>query len=1352
MSQQPELATVSSGAKTNQKASEDTAIAGANVCVSRGHGGPTACDIVDGGVVKPQYAGPDKNGDSSESAVIGEDADVAVVYIRPVTGAMEGVRLVVLSEDKETLEPMITSDFKDSNTLAAGAVGKAQVTFNCQGKGEARVAMVLRSKTPASTTKFSFIKKCGGVQESQDRVKTMGVDVATIEGTQRMPEAPTKKAKRIADANVVSDGKVADDFVLGGEDAYKGLAAVGVNNGFTEFYVGAHQGLGEDVKLGEAVVISEASTCRPVLSGSAIGGATLKVNDPVMDLTVTYNCRTSGETPVTVRIPVLEPIEGTITFSIKKTCQVEAAEIGKERPVKDEISIPGLTVLTGNTYTPATIVRDGITLPEWTETATDDVDTDPLTGVAGDESAITPVSMINSGRKIFTFVVKMDATDDEGSGSQGVDNPIVFVEDPDVVAARIDEDLSSVTTEEQILHVNFRCFKTGSSKVTVSIPLSPPTGDIKFTVVKVCNPPTSISDQNKRDQLQDELGIPKFAIDVSLSSDAKDEPMVVRNGKTQDAFLVRSIATSYAPLVKDMLSEVNKAKGISEGCRTCLPSELTLGANMASVKSKIVSCNVTKACTLKEMYIAENAVKTVVAKSYAKAAGPAVIAAGQFSLNTFLKVYPGSADIQIGNAEVVSFDDKVCQPKLIGPASEAGTLTGTPSKLTTTFNCAGYGGSALVVVTVPVYGKSKSGSISFAVLKQCAHVNATEFGGAESDNAEMANELENVIAHSGIGLNVGTKADTKSSAGYDVIENGLVMPEFLPSSSADNKDAGGYIVNADTEHASFYFSSVDSSVLSEPVSIGVPQVISFNPRICNTNVDETSGLHNSQSVRKKFMVMGPTELGINFKCVSSGIAVIAVAIPLGPRGGGLNFEFAKECKLDADNSRDYTGDVIQGLSVGTSNDLSDVIKDGQTSRLWTRYKKEAGAGGRMTINAATREIDFFIHLESGSDGEAKSMEFGAPIAIAHKPVANPSFEGGAAKGGHVTGNSIKLTVRFNCVWEGSVPITVFVPLPNYKDNGHIVWTFTKRCATQSSDVANDVQVPIDDTLLVDHDNDGIVGPEHDDWMDWNPNLDYLDYYDYDQPYYASSYYDYQPWSSDWTPDEWDDKLGDSYWWYTDAYYYNQDYADFGDNWALDYDYDSGIGTDPVVEAINRRGWDNSIRLSVGTHEGATDVVSDGTPLPRYKICEPTPGQPCTLMAMISQPEAKFYISSPDFETLGQVRAFSKYERSVDVEIGNANSLEGKVVEPGEPVEITVKMECLKQGVTSPVLVTIPFGGGLHHADFSVLRVCGKRYSTAALAIETTTIFIGVGVVVSMVLSFLAGRRLKKSREGRDLSD
>ena len=352
-----------------------------------------------------------------------------------------------------------------------------------------------------------------------------------------------------------------------------------------------------------------------------------------------------------------------------------------------------------------------------------------------------------------------------------------------------------------------------------------------------------------------------------------------------------------------------------------------------------------------------------------------------------------------------------------------------------------------------------------------------------------------------------------------------------------------------------------------------------------------------------------------------------------------------------------------------------------------------------------------------------------------------------------------------------------MPLPGSKNGGkneHVIFTVTKKCFTKGGQAVG-IAIPLDDGMtLMDHDGDGVLGPEYLDWMEWDD--DYYDSLDY-----LIDYNDY--WNTEWVPDDW--QWDDEYWWYEDGYDY--DYGAFQDAWATDYDggNDDFNGYDPMIEvnpmfslhqptnqstkkadektsfgcrcignllqAIANHGWDNSNLLSVGTHEGLFDVIHNGIVTPRYKMCEPEPNSPCEIQALINQEDATFYISSEELETLSAATVRAKYDRSVTVSVVNADKLAGKVVSPGNSVRLDVHFECLKQGVTTPVLVSLSYGYGIHHASFSVVKVCGKRYTTAAVAIETTTVLIGIGVVVSMVLSFLAGRKLKKLRDGRDLS-
>ena len=96
------------------------------------------------------------------------------------------------------------------------------------------------------------------------------------------------------------------------------------------------------VVFGVPIVLSESSVANPKITGSAANGGELvptkRASDALMDLVVTYSCQQEGETPITVRIPTIEPA-GTVTFSVLKTCS-------NPGNIKDSarrgVSVPGL--------------------------------------------------------------------------------------------------------------------------------------------------------------------------------------------------------------------------------------------------------------------------------------------------------------------------------------------------------------------------------------------------------------------------------------------------------------------------------------------------------------------------------------------------------------------------------------------------------------------------------------------------------------------------------------------------------------------------------------------------------------------------------------------------------------------------------------------------------------------------------------------------------------------------------------------------------------------------------------------------------------------------------------------------
>ena len=134
-------------------------------------------------------------------------------------------------------------------------------------------------------------------------------------------------------------------------------------------------------------------------------------------------------------------------------------------------------------------------------------------------------------------------------------------------------------------------------------------------------------------------------------------------------------------------------------------------------------------------------------------------------------------------------------------------------------------------------------------------------------------------------------------------------------------------------------------------------------------------------------------------------------------------------------------------------------------------------------------------------------------------------------------------------------------------------------------------------------------------------------------------------------------------------------------------------------------FDNS-NLDIGTTPGGNNVIKDGVPQPKFKMCEVASGVACPVQALYSVSDVFFYISSKDFETLGVPSVTPKFPASVKATIIGAQDMKEKVVLPDDSIEIQIHMECLRDGVTSPVLVDIPFGYGVHHASFSIVKVGG----------------------------------------------
>jgi len=1397
--------------------SEASAAHQGTLCVGRSLG---QCDVMDGSQPQPGFAlrreaGKADEGDPAASPhlhVFGPSEETLELYVS-AQGAALTVRQVLVYGMEGLCRPAIVTNLTsgDSDAAAAGGASPSllrvgqpavvQLSFGClrAGTGEVSTSFVVeRAGGEEEELHFFMRKECAAdLMASQDAAIIPGVDIATLSGVQVVHGPRVASMKLVVAPDVVRDGHVQPRFRLTQEGGYEGLLQVPESAPFLELYIQANRHLLAPLELGVPSVLAGSAACSPTLGGALAQGGTLRLPPPQqaaagaaskllepLDLSVTFNCKSEGLTPVTVRLPVLP--QGSITFSVAKLCPSLSDLV--DSMASRGSSVPGLVIERlvhlpsgdedegaggDGPATALVVVEDGLTAPKFTERA----------------ALTAPEAQVTADEEVVSLLLFM-RTEGDGMSEQGIEPPLVFVEEASVVAVTVPNFFPRVQQQQHVMQLRFECKDTGSSRVTVSIPLSPAVGELKFTLLKLCSVAASasaLSATAATTEGQEAAVAPPVTVKTSLQGAAD----VIEQGTNLGVFALEYIHEQFGPPPEELREAILGLPVIKLGrrCSQCM----TGGAPMPSLHAfnKVAAgCAATDRCSLLEFSEVQKVLQAHVAASYEHAEGPQVYGTGAFSADFFLMVEEGFPTVHLGDAEVLSYEESVCQPRLLGPASRATILTSTPARLAVTFDCKGDGGSAAVQVKVPVFG-AVEGVLSFALVKHCARVSARGMGGSFTDSTEMRQEMAQVTRLSGAGVSVGTAREGPHS--MDVVENGLVLPEFVAASDAGTLDAGGYQVPANASALTLWISSAEAAP-AEATTIGIPQVLSFNPLICRVAVHEGSAAHRAASRRGAFLLEEPLDMQLAFECLRSGVAVLAVAIPLpftrgaggDGGGGGLHFMFRKVCQLaesatlleEAPEEVEYRGEVIDGLMVGSAPRKADVVRNGQVHHRYCRFREqERLKDHRRIVLPARTEVSFYVRSERSAEGEQRPYRLGVPVAVAHKPVCTPELGGSAAGRVAVGSVELELTLTFHCVWEGQTPVTVALPVERPDGSvTRVVWTLIKRCSLQPARRGGGggggggggnhsmvflhtggFHVNVDGMELADHDGDGLVGVEYEAWMDWGSEEE-EDYGGIDGA--ATLYSDYDEHElNQWKPEEWQRLLGEEYaGWYMDAQQRAAAGADYAssrelyDAWAVE----EGRAGDALVAALETRGQDNTHRLEVGTHPMLSDVVREGIAQQRYKLCEePDPTRAersCPLNALLSAEETSFFIAAPrQPEELGRPYAKAMFPETVEASIDNADELDGKLLRVGEPVELELRLRCLKRGTTSLVLVHVPHAGGLHSASFSVVRVCGKSVSKAAVAIEATTLLLAAGIFGALVLAFCAGSQLKRTREGRDLT-
>lgn len=95
--------------------------------------------------------------------------------------------------------------------------------------------------------------------------------------------------------------------------------------------------------------------------------------------------------------------------------------------------------------------------------------------------------------------------------------------------------------------------------------------------------------------------------------------------------------------------------------------------------------------------------------------------------------------------------------------------------------------------------------MQFGIIKHCTEVNATAYGGTPDENPEMSSEMGEVVAMSGVGINIGLVKDGEDAS--NVIDNGLVLPQWITAKAADGEKLHPSLL-ATTMHTHCAFCSV----------------------------------------------------------------------------------------------------------------------------------------------------------------------------------------------------------------------------------------------------------------------------------------------------------------------------------------------------------------------------------------------------------------------------------------------------------------------------------------------------------------------------------------------------------------
>lgn len=588
-----------------------------------------------------------------------------------------------------------------------------------------------------------------------------------------------------------------------------------------------------------------------------------------------------------------------------------------------------------------------------------------------------------------------------------------------------------------------------------------------------------------------------------------------------------------------------------------------------------------------------------------------------------------------------------------------------------------------------------------------------------------------------------------------------------------------------------------------------PQVVSFRPHVARATVDGPAadgGLLNSR--------MGATNetmtFTLNYVCGSrNGTALIHVAIPLKP-AGMVDFVVQKKCGINKGLS---VGRFVEGLYVGTSAGASNVIQNGITQPKFRRWVDEVEAGTqRLYVDAKTRNLTFWVRSDPPHHGQGVEMLVGgrpivSPIAVTHFPIANPKVVGDLRHGGVLTSTPSSFRINFHCVMQGLTPVTIYIPLRNPSvwsvdgdesdrtfrgKNHHMVVGFTivKECAettTRNAGLEN-MSVEVDGVLLHGHPDGGNQLTHVFDFHDYVDNQQEEDAYMNDKPeqhqaggagrtfadqigaLLTTSAKESMMFTNDANYDY--DTL-----WHDDGYGIESDNAyDWrgGDEWAVagvheEEDKEADM-SQSIIHSLDKNQWNAAKGVSTATDflGGAIDiatteaklahpdVVNDGVPTGRYKICEEATLDEqgydnnamsgCPINAIVARDQTSFIISAPIGKTNGEVitlgaPTIGTGRHAVTARVDNPGALNKLKLKPGDAARMKISFKCKHAGISTPVVVSVPYNSFMS-TSFRFTKVCGM---SDTIGWTMFSLMMVVAAAVTFVFVPFAGHQVYRHR-------